>query len=54
MYMINATAISPIIPNMRVLILLDSVSFVSITGLFKIEFGVVSLVTFEKSAIKQQ
>lgn len=53
MYMINESVISPVIPNMGMLILLDCVFFVSQTGLVK--FGVVSvIVTLETSVIKQK
>lgn len=52
--MMKDTAISPIIPNMRVLIRLDSVSIVFLTELVKFEFVVVSVVTLEISVIKQQ
>lgn len=51
--MINETANSPIIPNMRVLIPLDSVSIV-LTEIVKFKFVVVSVVTLKISVIKQQ
>lgn len=53
MYMIYESVISPIIPKMRVLILLVSVFFVSQTELIK--FDIVSVVvTLETSVIKKQ